>query len=88
MEELNNWDNDTIEEILEVARTYAFQANIEATRLMQATQDRGINETEKWTRLKEASRHYGQEQAYNLIISKCEQLQQDNAEAIEAHQPS
>jgi len=88
MEELNNWDNDTIEEILEVARTYAFQANIEATRLMQATQDRGISDTEKWTRLKEASRHYGQEQAYNLIISKCEQLQQDNAEAIEAHQPS
>ena len=86
MEELNNWDSETIEEILDVARLYRYQAENLAKDHLAESSNEAIGKTARWTELKEASRHFGQAQAYSLIISKGEQMLADNAEAIEATQ--
>ena len=82
MEELNNWDEDTIFEILDVARLYRYQAENLANDLLAESSNEAIGKTARWTGLKEASRQFGQAQAYSLIISKAEQMLADNAEAI------
>jgi len=63
-----------INKLLAIATESRGHATDTANRLLATTQEIGIDDRTKWTRLKEASRYYGKEQAFSDIIEHCRDI--------------
>jgi len=82
MEELNNWDIDTIREVIATADNGRTRAETMARHFLNESQTIGLDSTSKWTMLRNASLEFGQAKAYTEILAKCHEMLTDNAEAI------
>lgn len=65
---------EALNRVLEIATEGRQHATEQANRLLGLSQERGLDSTTKWTRLREASKHYGREQAFSDIIEHCRDI--------------
>lgn len=89
MEELNNWDEDTINHLMA-----KLLIDAETARLLKDNYSLKAANTspEDFAAAKvyrdEGIKHFGQELAYRYAVGYLREMLADNAEALEAHQPS
>jgi len=80
MEELNNWDEDTIRHLIHKLEIDAETAELIAKNYEKKTQNASedIRPIDKWIIEHEAVRHYGQANAYNYAVAYLREML-DNA---------
>lgn len=84
MDQLNNWDEDTIKHLIHKLEIDAETAELIAKNYEKKTAEatpnaRPIN---KWVIEHESVRHYGQANAYRYTVAYLREMLDDNAKAI------
>lgn len=83
MEELNNWDEDTIKHLIHKLQLDAETAELIANRYQEKESNlRPENFLDSWIMKQEATRHYGQANAYHYTVAYLREMLDDNAKAI------